>query len=115
MNIVETLRGIGETVGAGTTVKSVYGEPVTSGQRTILPVAEIRFAFGGGGGSEGKGGGGGGRGSARPCGLVEVTPEGARFVYFQEPGRLAAAIALGFLAGLAVGFSLRRKARQKSV
>ena len=126
MDIAEILRGIGETVGAGTTVKSVYGEPVTSGQRTILPVASIRFAFGGGGGSGDRGtphgdmprrggGGGGGRGSARPCGLVEVTPEGARFVYFQEPGRLAAAIALGFLAGLAVGFSLRRKARQKSV
>jgi len=94
-------------------VKSVYGEPVTSGQRTILPVATVRFAFGGGGGADG--GGGGGRVSARPCGVVEVTPEGARFVYFREPERLAAAIAVGFLVSFAVGLSRRRKARQKSV
>jgi len=56
-------------------VKSVYGEPVTSGQRTILPVATVQFSFGGGGG--GKGGGGGGKVTARPSGIVEVTPEGS--------------------------------------
>jgi len=123
MDIAEIIRKVGETVNAGATVKSVYGEPVTSGQRTILPVATIRFAFGGGGGTEGGdttqagrgGGGGGGRVSARPCGVVEVTPEGTRFVYFREPERLAAVIAVGFLVGFAVGFSRRRKARQKSV
>jgi len=69
-------------------------------------VATVRFSFGGGGG--GKGGGGGGKVTARPCGVVEVTPEGARFVYFRDPGRLAAAVAAGFLLGLVVGRISRR-------
>ena len=113
MDIAEIIRGIAETVSAGATVKTVYGERVTTGQRTILPVATVRFAFGGGGGAEG--GGGGARVSAQPCGIVDVTPEGARFLYFREPERLAAAVAAGFLLGLAFGFGQRRKALQKSV
>lgn len=112
MDFREIIRGIGETVSAGATVKSVYGEPVTTGQRTILPVATVRFSFGGGRGAEG--GGGGARVSAQPCGIVEVTPEGARFLYFQEPARVAAAVAVGFLAGIALGFSLRSPGWRRS-
>jgi uncharacterized spore protein YtfJ len=115
MNIAELVRSVGETIGAAATVKSVYGEPVTSGQRVVLPVATIRCAFGGGGGLDvgsehprrGGGGGGGARVVARPCGLVDVTPEGARFVYYQEPALIAAAVAAGFLLGLAFGWMRR--------
>jgi uncharacterized spore protein YtfJ len=113
MDLAEIIHGIGETVSAGATVKSVYGEPVTVGQRTILPVATVRFSFGGGGGAEG--GGAGARVSAQPCGIVEVTPEGARFLYFQDPGRLAAVVAAAFLVGFALGFTRGRKDKQKSV
>ena len=121
MNIADLVHSIGETIGATATVKSVYGEPVTLGQRVVLPVAKIRYAFGGGGGGrEGespKGGGGGGCGRvlAQPCGLVEVTPEGARFVYFQEPAILAAAAAAGFLLGLLVAYSRRPHTDAESV
>ena len=106
MDVIEIIRGVGEAISAGATVRSVYGEPVTAGERTILPVANVRFAFGGGGGDSsrrGGGGGGGGRVVARPAGFVEITPEGARFVYYRQPLELAAAVAAGFLLGLAIG------------
>lgn len=115
MDIAQLIRRMGETISATATVRTVFGEPVTSGQRTVLPVATVRFAFGGGGGShknlEGGeprgGGGGGGRVSAQPCGLAEVTPEGARFIYFRQREMLVAAAVIGLLAGFAIG-SLRR-------
>ena len=117
MNIAELIRSIVETIGATATVKSVFGEPVTTGQRVVLPVATIRCSFGGGGGGgsgaerdgdpKRSGGGGGGRVVARPCGLVDVSPEGARFVYYREPALVAAAVAGGFLLGLAFGYTRR--------
>jgi uncharacterized spore protein YtfJ len=39
MNIAEVVRSIGETVGATATVNTVFGEPVTTGQRVVLPVS----------------------------------------------------------------------------
>ena len=116
MDIADIIHRIGETVSAGSTVKNVYGEPVSSCGRTVIPVAKVRFAFGGGGGGERKGdhprpggGGGGGRGSAQPYGVVELTPEGVRFHYFDEREKLAGALAIGFLAGLVVGWTMRQK------
>jgi uncharacterized spore protein YtfJ len=116
MNIAELVRSIGETVGATATVKSVFGEPVTCGQRVVLPVAKILCSFGGGGGGGAErdgeepkqsGGGGGGWIVAKPCGLVDVSPEGARFVYYHEPALVVAAVAAGFLLGLACGLTRR--------
>jgi uncharacterized spore protein YtfJ len=110
MDILEIVRRAGETLSTGATVRNVYGEPITVGQRTVLPVAKVRFGFGGGGGSRndgerpGGGGGGGGRVRLDPCGLVEVTPEGARFIYFRENEPLAAALAAGIVVGLALAW-----------
>lgn len=108
MDIPELIRGVGESVGGGASVKNVYGEPVTSGQRTVIPVAKFMYSFGAGGGSGTKqgqpessrgGGGGGGAAKGRPCGVVEITPEGTRFIYYHESTRLALALAAGFLLG----------------
>jgi len=72
------------------TVARVFGEPQTVGERTIIPVAEVRTGMGFGFGSgkandeeaepEGEGGGGGGGVTARPVGVVEVTPEATTFI-----------------------------------
>ena len=106
MNIQELLQGMAERVSASASVRNVYGDPVVAGNRTVIPVAQVRYAFGGGGGkkdeSEGGGGGGGGRVSARPCGALEVTPEGTRFVEFDDRRKMGAALALGFVLGAAV-------------
>jgi uncharacterized spore protein YtfJ len=107
MNIQQLLQGMAERVSASASVKNVYGDPVVVGNRTVIPVAQIRYAFGGGGGNkdegEGRGGGGGGgRVSANPCGALEVTSDGTRFIHFDERQKMGAALALGFLLGAAV-------------
>jgi len=35
-------------------VKTVYGEPIVSSGRTVIPVARIAWGFGGGGGRRGE-------------------------------------------------------------
>ena len=66
-----------------------YGDPVTAGGRTVIPVARVSarggLGFGAGSGEgEGEGGGGGGRLSATPVGFIEVTADGTRFVAIDD-------------------------------
>src|SRR5689334_7734517 len=80
---------------------TVYGEAVWVGEKAVIPVARVAFGFGGGAGldyerdeeQEGAGGGGGMR--ATPVGVVEVSPEGTRFIPIERRWGL-------FLVGLAV-------------
>ncbi|MFN7995140.1 MAG: spore germination protein GerW family protein [Bryobacteraceae bacterium] len=107
MDVPELLRAISERLATGATVKNVFGEPVTAGQRTVIPIARVSFAFGGGGGPKPDdatktGGGGGGRVSATPFGVLEITPEGTRFIGFSER-QMAAALAVGFAIGWIAG------------
>ncbi len=99
--VLDRVRSIVEQIGA----RSVYGEPVTAGGTTIVPVASVAFGFGGGGGKgeEGEGSGGGGGFRGWPAGYIEITAEGAKFVPLYEKRKMAASmmvgLALGFLAG----------------
>ena len=109
MDIQQLLQSFAERVSTSASVRNVYGDPVVVGNRTVIPVAQVGYAFGGGGGAKdegespkGGGGGGGGRVSARPCGALEVTPEGTRFIDFVDRPRMGAALALGFVLGAAV-------------
>jgi uncharacterized spore protein YtfJ len=106
MDIQQLLQSFAERVSASASVRSVYGDPVVVGNRTVIPVAQVAYAFGGGGGAKAEspngGGGGGGKVSARPCGALEVTPEGTRFIAFTDRPRMGAALALGFVLGAAV-------------
>ena len=83
MNVVDLLRSLGDHLAGSATVNDVFGQPVSAGERTVIPIARISYSFGGGGGSRadqsaGDGGGGGGGISARPCGALEISPDGAR-------------------------------------
>ncbi|HEY1496844.1 MAG TPA: spore germination protein GerW family protein [Candidatus Solibacter sp.] len=112
MNTQQLLQSIAEHVSASASVKNVYGDPVVVGERTVIPAAQIRYGFGGGGGSrsENEGGGGGGGVSARPCGALEVTTEGTRFIEFGDRARVVVALALGFVLGAAaVSFTAMRR------
>lgn len=114
MDIQGLLREITERVGASGSVKSVYGDPVTAGDRTVLPVAKIWYSFGAGGGrgkgdNEGAGGGGGGTVCARPAGALEVTPQGTRFIGYHDWKMLGAAVAGGFVFGAVIAGTAKRK------
>ena len=106
MDIQQLLKSLTELVSTSASVRNVYGDPVVVGDRTVIPVAQVRYAFGGGGGANAEspngGGGGGAKVSARPCGALEVTAEGTRFIDFVDRPRMGAVLALGFVLGAAV-------------
>lgn len=93
-------------------VNAVYGEPVTVGAKTIIPVADIKYGFGlgyGEGAAEGgeqeepppsgrggpppggRGGGAGGGVAARPVAVLEITDEGVVVKPVVDEGRIAMA------------------------
>ncbi len=95
--VFDVVRSIAQSLQDSLTVRTVYGEPITAGNMTIIPVARVRFAFAGGGGGgsgllptgdvidstpRGGGGGGGGAGGGfvQPIGYIEVTENGSRWV-----------------------------------
>ena len=74
--------------------QAAFGEPQVIDDKTIIPVAQVGYGFGMGfgrggqvseeddePGTEGEGGGGGGGATAKPYGVIVVTPE---TVYFEE-------------------------------
>ncbi len=104
MGTQEILATISERLSTAASVKNVYGDPVTVGDRTVIPVATVRYAFGGGsGGTRGDAatqrGGGGCNVSAKPCGALEITPRGTRFVPFVQRTALGLAFAAGLVGG----------------
>jgi uncharacterized spore protein YtfJ len=77
-----------EDLQANATVDMVFGQPVTTGDKIVIPVASVSYGFGFGFGEGtdrddekmdiGSGGGGAGGVNAKPLGLVEITPERTR-------------------------------------
>ncbi len=114
MSVPEILRTIGEGFQSSATVKNVYGEPISRGDRTVIPITRISYAFGGGGGahesdqvsqspvSKGRGAGGGGRMSAVPVGALVITSTGTRFIAFRDWRKLASVAAISFALGFLV-------------
>jgi uncharacterized spore protein YtfJ len=108
--LLEQVRAAAQQIG----VKTVYGEPVVSGDKTVVPVASVAFGFGGGFGksrendrSQGGGGGFGFRGW--PAGYIEITPAGTRFVSVREHRRIAGALLAGIALGVIVGKLRKRR------
>jgi uncharacterized spore protein YtfJ len=109
--VAESLRLLGDNLQVGASVRNVYGDPVSLGGRTVIPIARVSYGFGAGGGlggraeapAERRGSGGGAGMSARPVGALEITETGTRFIPFMSPARLSVALIVGFLMGLAIG------------
>ena len=104
----EIFRAIVDHAGA----KIVFGEPVTTEGKTILPVARLGYGFGGGSGRKRDGaqhGGGGGAGlKAKAVGVVEITASGTRFIRFVSVWDILACVGFGVLLGLLVMPNERR-------
>jgi uncharacterized spore protein YtfJ len=82
--------------------EAAFGEPQAVEDRIIIPVAQVGYGFGLGFGSgtapadeedkpasTGEGGGGGGGASARPLGVIVVTPESVYFEEVRDEGKIA--------------------------
>lgn len=93
---------ISEKLSATANARNVYGEPIESHNRTVVPVARVGYGVGAGAGGregEGSGGGGGGGVGAKPVGYIEITDQRTRFVSFSASRKIAGAAILGFAAG----------------
>jgi uncharacterized spore protein YtfJ len=108
MNATDLLQKMGETLGSTATVKSVFGDPIHTNGKTVVPVAKVAYGFGGGFGAgkdsahaerQGEGGGGGGGVRAFPAGALEITDKDTRFVPFRDLKSLTAAFVVGTLLG----------------
>lgn len=84
--LAERLRGAANAA-------AVYGAPVARDGVTVIPVAKVRWAFGGGGGTgrspggngTGSGEGGGGGVLATPMGYIEMRDGGTEFKQINDP------------------------------
>lgn len=98
--------------------RAAFGEPQAFEDRTVIPVARVRYGFGLGFGSgtgeaeeegapipQGEGGGGGGATSAQPMGAIVVTPD---CVYFEETSDTAR---ISFAGILLAGFVVYQVAK----
>lgn len=101
---------IGGRAGAGT----VFGDPVTQGDITVIPVARTSFGFGGGTGpdptnTDRRNEGGGGGAITKPIGFIELDPTGARYRAIGDRRLLAMVVALGAAGLLLVIRTARRR------
>jgi uncharacterized spore protein YtfJ len=112
MNSTNVLQAINEGLGTTANARSVFGEPIRAGDKTVVPVARVAYGFGGGFGSgkdgghpdrEGEGGGGGGAVRALPAGALEITTTATRFVPFTDVAQLVRGSAFAFAVGVIVG------------
>jgi len=66
--------------------ETVIGDPVTVGDKTVIPVVKISFGFGAGGGEgsqekvSGFGGGGGGGARIEPAAFIIIDKDGAKLL-----------------------------------
>ncbi|HET7168213.1 MAG TPA: spore germination protein GerW family protein [Candidatus Limnocylindrales bacterium] len=116
----KVLDRLGERVGAQANVKAVFGEPMERGDVTVIPVARVRWGFGGGSGTgpadkgavdrpDAASGTGAGAGvMADPMGYLEVRSSGAAFVPLATPYFNPLLI---LASGVAISFVLRALAR----
>lgn len=86
-----------EQVQAGARVSTAIGEPITVGERVVIPVVEVAYGGGGGGGGAsglaadapaGSGGGGGGGIRVRPLGCWVIDADSEKWVPAVDTNRL---------------------------
>jgi len=109
------LERVAERIGMQASAKAVYAEAVERDGVTVIPVAKVRWGFGGGTGpKQGKRGKGGGGGlQATPLGYIEIKEGQTEFKPISDPMSLVPLVAMGGLAGWVVLRSLRKLIRGK--
>lgn len=99
------LERLAERVGARASASIVYGEPVERAGVTVIPVAKVRWGFGGGSGRNTAGGeardgsGGGGGMTASPFGFIEIRDGHTAFKRIDDPATVLILVPPIVLAG----------------
>ncbi len=91
MKVEELLKTVSEEIARMISTKTVIGEQITVGDRTMIPVVKVSFGFGSGGGEgkgngEGAGSGGGGGACVEPIAFLVVSTEGVQLVNIKGKG-----------------------------
>jgi len=125
--VQDMLRQVSDRIETSSSARAIFGEPVTQGGKTVIPVARLKYTYGAGGGSgeapdmrmpaaervsglaavaSGSGGGGGAMVSVVPVGYIEITPESTRFVSVEENQKM---VRMAFWGGIIAWFLLMRQ------
>lgn len=119
MSTLAMVQTLHESLSKNSGVRSVFGEPVTAGDKTLLPVARVAYGFGGGAGSggagehgKGEGGGGGGGVRIKPVGVFVVGPGETRFLAAHDRKRSIGLLLIGAAVGAL--FAYRRRDRSRT-
>jgi uncharacterized spore protein YtfJ len=117
----QMLERLAGAIGAQASVRAVFGEPIRQGERTVIPVAKVRWGFGGGSGSAAaesagasNGAGGGGGAASEPVGFLEITGDGAVFRPIVSPYPSVGLILASGVAALLILRGLGRLFRRSS-
>ncbi|MEE2039148.1 hypothetical protein Q8791_18190 [Nocardiopsis sp. CT-R113] len=120
---LSVLSDLVHNTGAAARSATVFGDPVSSGGSTVVPVARITSLTSMGGGSSrlfaagGDGAGGGGFVRARPAGFIVLDDAGVRFQGIRQPVTmlvLPLAVVAGLTAARIVGVTLREARRRRN-
>lgn len=83
-NVVDILKGVVGELKEVARSETIIGEPVTVGDKTVIPVVKISFGFGAGGGQRDSGqadqfgGGGGGGAKIEPAAFIILDEDGVK-------------------------------------
>ena len=122
MFVQHLLQAITERLHSSASTHTIYGDPIETQGKTLIPVAKVSYGFGGWAAGTNvldtpdkppsakilEGGGGGGGVRMAPLGIVEVTLEQTQFLPFGGGKRMLGALMVGLLGGILIG---RRYAR----
>ena len=106
---------LAEKLGITATAKSVYADPVERDGITIIPVAKVRYGFGGGrqeGKQQAEGGGGGVQ--VVPVGYIELKEGSSKFRRISNPAATLRVLASGLIGLLILRRFLRPHNKHKS-
>jgi uncharacterized spore protein YtfJ len=116
MSTLAVLQSLKESILSQASVKAIYGEPISSHGKTVVPVAKIMYGYGAGAGTggvgdtsaRGEGGGGGGGVRAIPVGVIEISDQQTCFVPITDRKKLTGAVLAGIGLGMLLGWRSRR-------
>ncbi|MDY6907459.1 MAG: spore germination protein GerW family protein [Chloroflexota bacterium] len=120
MSVEQMITSMIEGFKSAADISTVFGEPMTFYDKTLIPIARVGYGLGAGEGKgvEGAGGsGGGGGGGTEPVGFLLVTKDEVRFIPLaQERHRAqpqpAAMVVPAVMVGLIAATMIARRRRR---